>query len=158
VSWPALEAGAPDLAREGRARFERSHVALLGTIREDGTPRISPVEPFVLDGQLVFGVMRSPKWDDLRRDARCVLHSSVSDVNGTEGEFKVYGRAVATDAPAILSFADAWWAARPREQFEVYALDIAEAVLVRWDPEFNRMRTSRWTPTAGAREGSRTYP
>ena len=41
MSWQALETDAPELAREGRARFEATGVALLGTIRVDGTPRIS---------------------------------------------------------------------------------------------------------------------
>ncbi len=41
--------------------------------------------------------MRSQKTHDLLRDARCVLHSSVSDINGSEGEFKLYGRAVQVD-------------------------------------------------------------
>lgn len=158
MSWSELEAGAPDLAREGWARFERTHVALLGTIREDGTPRISPVEPFVIEGQLVFGVMRSPKMDDLARDPRIVLHSSISDINGSEGEFKVYGHAVATDAPAVRNHPDAWWSSRSPDQSAVYAVDISEAVLVAWSPEFDRMRTTRWTPERGGRQGERTYP
>ena len=158
MSWSDLVAGAPDLAREGWARFERTHVALLGTVREDGTPRISPVEPFVIDDQLVFGVMRSPKMDDLARDPSVVLHSSVSDINGSEGEFKVYGRAVATDSPAVRTHADAWWSSRPPDQSMVYAVDISEAVLVAWSPEFDRMQTSRWTPESGARDAERRYP
>jgi hypothetical protein len=158
VSWQALEAGAPELARSGRGRFERTRVALLGTIREDGGPRISPIEPFLLRGQLVFGVMASPKWDDLRRDARCVLHSSISDVNGSEGEFKVYGQALPTHDPAILDEPTAWWASRSRDGHAVFAVEIAEAVLVSWDLGQNRMRTSRWSAGAGAREATRTYP
>jgi hypothetical protein len=158
LSWSDLEAGAPELAREGRVRFERTHVALLGTNRADGTPRISPVEPFVIEGQLVFGVMRSPKLDDLQRDPRLVLHSSVSDSNGSEGEFKVYGRAIATEEPAIRNHADAWWAARPPEQSAVFTVDITEAVLVAWSPEFDRMRTTRWTAGGDAREAERAYP
>jgi hypothetical protein len=158
VSWQALEAGAPELARSGRERFERTRVALLGTIRADGAPRISPVEPFLLGGRLVFGVMASPKWDDLRRDPRCVLHSSISDVDGSEGEFKVYGRAVPTDDPAILDEPGAWWASRSREEHGVFVVEIAEAVLVSWDPDQERMRTSRWSAEAGAREATRTYP
>jgi hypothetical protein len=158
VSWSALQAGAPGLAREGWARFERTHVALLGTLREDGTPRISPVEPFVIEGQLVFGVMPSPKWDDLERDPRLVLHSSVSDLDGSEGEFKVYGRAIVTEAPAVRTHQDAWWASRPSEKARTYAVDITEAVLVAWSPEFDKMRTTRWTPARGGHAGERTYP
>ena len=102
--------------------------------------------------------MRSPKLDDLERDARIVLHTPVSDSTGSEGEFKVYGRAVATDEPAIRNHPDAWWASRPPEQSAVFSVDIAEAVLVAWSPEFDRMRTMSWTAAAGAREGTRTYP
>jgi hypothetical protein len=158
MTWGALEASAPELAREGRARFDRTHVALLGTIRKDGSPRISPVEPFLIDGQLVFGVMRSPKLDDLDRDPRIVLHSSISDIDGSEGEFKVYGHAVPTADPAIRSHPDAWWASRPPEQSAVFTVDINEAVLVAWSLEFDRMQTTRWTVSSGAREGTRTYP
>ena len=158
MSWQALEADAPELAREGRARFESTGVALLGTIRVDGTPLISLVEPFLLDGRLVFGVLTSPKWDDIRRDPRVALHSSVRDGSGSEGEFKVYGRAVATDDPALITYADAWWSSRPREKFEVYEVEISEAVLVAWDTQFNKMRTRSWAPGAGARENVRSYP
>jgi hypothetical protein len=158
MSWAALEAGAPDMAREGWARFERTHVALLGTTRADGSPRISPVEPFIIEGRLVFGVMPSPKWDDLKRDNRLVLHSSVSDINGTEGEFKVYGRGVPTDEPAVTGHADAWWFAHQRDRYEVYAVEIGEAVLVVWQADQSRMRTSRWTPGAGRRDRERSYP
>ena len=158
MSWQALEAAAPELAREGRARFEGTGVALLGTIRDDGTPRISPVEPFLLENRLVFGVLTSPKWGDIRRDPRVTLHSSVRDGSGSEGEFKVYGRAVATDDPGLVTYADAWWSSRPREAFEVYEVEISEAVLVAWDAEFNKMRTQRWAPRAGASENVRTYP
>lgn len=158
MSWASLEAAAPELAHEGRTRLLRTRVALLGTLRPDGSPRISPVEPYFLAGELVFGVMPSPKLDDLRRDDRCVLHSSVSDIDGSEGEFKVHGRAIPTDDPAIVNAADAWWAGRPRDRFEVFAVEVAEAILVAWSTDMDRMRTLRWTPTAGPRDASRTYP
>ena len=158
MSWSALEVGAPELAREGRARFERTQVALLGTIREDGSPRISPVEPYLLGDELVFTVMASPKWDDLRRDGRCVLHSSISDINGTEGEFKVHGRAVPTTEPSIIDAPGTWWHGRPRDRFEVFAVEVGEAVLVVWSTDMNRMRTLRWTAEAGLVERERQYP
>ena len=55
MTWAALKKGAPELAREGWARFDRTHVALLGTLRRDGSPRISPIEPFLISGELVSG-------------------------------------------------------------------------------------------------------
>jgi hypothetical protein len=158
VSWASLEAAAPELAHEGRTRLLRTRVALLGTLRPDGSPRISPVEPYFLAGELVFGVMPSPKLDDLRRDDRCVLHSSVSDIDGSEGEFKVHGRAIPTDDPAIVNAADAWWAGRPRDRFEVFAVEVGEAILVVWSTDMNRMQTTRWTAASGASEQVREYP
>jgi hypothetical protein len=39
-----MEAGAPELARLGMARLNSARVALLGTLRRDGSHRISPGE------------------------------------------------------------------------------------------------------------------
>ena len=158
MGWHDLEGGAPELAREGWARFSRTKVALLGTVREDGSPRISPVEPFLLQGQLVVGVMRSPKLDDLRRDPRCVLHSSVSDIDGSEGEFKIHGRAIPTDDPALLDAEGTWWAGREPDRVGVFTVEIDEAVLVRWSADQGRMTTTRWSRATGAQESTRTYP
>lgn len=158
MSWRDLEAGAPELAREGWARFSRTKVALLGTIREDGSPRISPVEPFLLGGQLVMGVMPSPKLDDLRRDPRCVLHSSVSDIDGSEGEFKIHGSAGATADPALLNAEGTWWVGREPDRVGVFTVEIDEAILVTWSADQGRMMTARWSRATGARELTRTYP
>ena len=97
VTWQAiLQSRTPELAKRlVRTQFTRTGLALVGTLRRDGWPRISPVEPFIVDGQLYLGMMwRSRKALDLMRDSRCVVHSTVSDRMGSEGEFKVYGRAV----------------------------------------------------------------
>jgi hypothetical protein len=158
VSWRDLEAGASDLAREGWARFERTKVALLGTLRRDGSPRISPIEPYLIEGELVVGVMPSPKLDDLRRDPRCVLHSSVSDINGSEGEFKIHGRAVSAEAPAILDAEGTWWGGRPPNRVGVFRIEIDEAVLVTWSTDQGRMTTARWSRDAGLTEQTRSYP
>jgi hypothetical protein len=158
VSWRDLEAGAPDLAREGWARFERTKVAMLGTIREDGSPRISPVQPYLIAGELVVGVMSSPKLEDLRRDPRCVLHSSVSDLDGSEGEFKVHGRAEATDDSRFLDADGTWWAGRAPDQAGVFTIAIDEAILITWTADQGRMTIARWSGDVGPREQTRTYP
>jgi hypothetical protein len=47
-------------------------VLLVVTIRADGTPRLSPVEPFVLDGDLWLSMMLGArKVADLVRDPGC---------------------------------------------------------------------------------------
>ena len=158
MSWRDLVAEAPDLAREGWARFERTKVAMLGTVRQDGSPRVSPVEPYLIEGQLVVGVMPSPKLDDLRRDPRCVLHSSVSNSDGSEGEFKVRGRAVSMDDPALLIADGTWWAGRDPDRVAVFTIAIDEAILVAWTADQGQMTTARWSPSMGPREQTRTYP
>ncbi|HEY2939447.1 MAG TPA: hypothetical protein VGJ27_06520 [Gaiellaceae bacterium] len=54
-----------------------------------------------MDGELMLGMMwQSPKARDLLRDPRCVVHSVVSDRQGTEGDFKLYARALDVPDPA----------------------------------------------------------
>ena len=92
ASWLDLEQGAPHITRAGRALLNQARVALLGTLRPDGSPRISPVEPYFARGQLISGLMSwSGKARDLRRDPRCVLHSAISGPDAGEPELKLYG-------------------------------------------------------------------
>ena len=92
------------------------------------------MEPFIVDGQLYLGMMwRSVKALDLLRDPRCVVHSTVSDRLGSEGEFKVYGQAVEVADPSERTrFADAVYAAigfRPEEpEFHCFAIAIESVV------------------------------
>jgi hypothetical protein len=53
MDWSELERRQPGLARVGRRRLLEPGVVSVATIRGDGTPRVSPVEPFLLDGALV---------------------------------------------------------------------------------------------------------
>jgi hypothetical protein len=135
-TWRQFAAQAPELAALGEARFARTGLALLGTLRRDGWPRISPVEPFIVDGQLCLGMMwRSVKALDLLRDPCCVVHSAVSDREGTDGEFKVYGRAVeVTGLEERRRFGDAVYAAigfRPEEpEFHCFAIAIESVAFV----------------------------
>jgi hypothetical protein len=63
--WRDLEAAAPELARLGAERLDAPGFALLGTLRRSGAPRISPVEPFLAAGHLLFGLMA---WSERTRD------------------------------------------------------------------------------------------
>ena len=90
--WGEFAAEAPELAGEGRRRFDASGLILLGTVRRDGHPRLSPVEPIITDGQLYLGMIhRSTKALDLHREPRCVVHNTITGRDGEDGEFKVYG-------------------------------------------------------------------
>lgn len=98
MNWCDLETTAPEIAQLGKERLDKARVALLATLRKDGSPRISPVGPFLTQGHLIFGAMSwSLKTRDLLRDPRCVLHSAISSADSGEGELKLYGRAIEAD-------------------------------------------------------------
>ena len=130
LTWHQFAAQAPELASLGEAQFARTGLALVGTLKRDGWPRISPVEPFITEGQLYLGMMwRSVKALDLLRDSRCVVHSTVSDREGSEGEFKAYGRAYdVVDLDERRRFGDTVYASigfRPEEpEFHCFAVAI----------------------------------
>jgi hypothetical protein len=156
--WRDFERSAPELARAAQARFEASRLALLGTLRADGSPRISPVEPFFASDHLLFGAMtRSLKARDLARDPRCVLHSVVSDPDAGEQEFKLYGAAV-TSGDERDSRPDAWWTSHPPDAARVFSLDVQEAAAVAWAIERGEMTVTRWSATRGLEQETRSYP
>jgi hypothetical protein len=152
VSWPQLEAAAPELARHGRALLEPVGLAMLGTVRRDGSPRVSPIGTFFIENELVLGVMaRSAKARDLERDPRCALQSIVNDPEAGESELKLYGRVERATADG------GWWSGG-REGAHVYRLLIEEAVFIDWDLPSQRLRVRRWTSPGGETVAERAYP
>ena len=133
---------------------------MLGTIRADGTPRISPVEPFVLGGHLLFGVMtRSAKALDLTRDPRCTVHSIVTAPNQGEGELKLFGRVDRIHDPELRNVSDEpWWVQHGDDRALVFSLDIDRAVFVSWDLEGGLMTVRRWSPERGSAVSTSPYP
>jgi len=136
MRWDEFAAACPELAQLGEDRFRERELCLVGTLRRNGWPRISPVEPEFVDGELMLGMMwRSPKALDLLRDPRLVVHSVVSSRLGSEGDFKLYGRAVSVDAPdrrgayraAIKARID-WEPDEPN--YHVFAVDVVSAGFV----------------------------
>lgn len=158
-SWRDVELGAPEIARLGMARLSSARVALLGTLRRDGSPRISPIEPYIVGGQLLIGAMaRSAKASDLRRDPRYVLHSAVTGPDTGEGELKLYGPAAETGQDLRAAAAGAWWQSSPPEQAAVFTLRITQAVFIDWDIKHGRMTVHRWSRGNGYTVASHPYP
>ncbi|WP_278265869.1 pyridoxamine 5'-phosphate oxidase family protein [Nocardia sp. AG03] len=93
TTWSQFTQEAPSIA----ALFLRRHQAtgnlcLLGTVRADGSPRISPIEPMIFDGMLVLaGMPNTRKFDDLARDPRFCLHTATVDTKVTDGDAKLFG-------------------------------------------------------------------
>jgi hypothetical protein len=93
ADWQEFAALAPRIA----AIFTHRHAAtgnlcLLGTLRPDGFPRISPMEPRFFEGRLWIGGMPgTAKFRDLARDPRFCLHTATVDTHVTDGDAKVWG-------------------------------------------------------------------
>ena len=147
MTWEEFKQSAPELAALGEERFERAGLVLVGTIRKNGWPRISPVEPLIVNGKLYLGMMwQSRKALDLLRDPRCVVHSTISDRHATEGEFKLYGKAVDVQEPeerrrysVALSEKMGWDPETPGEsEYHLFAIEVESAAFAilkgeQWD-------------------------
>jgi hypothetical protein len=157
MRWDEFAAAVPELAALGEERLRAKELCLVGTLRKNGWPRISPVEPEFVDGELLLGMMwQSPKALDLLRDARLVVHSVVSERSGKEGDFKLYGRAVDVQEPERRTAYRAAIKARidwepPEPNYHLFAIDIDSAGFVTfaepryglaWDPEKGLRRWS----------------
>ncbi len=131
VEWRDFGAGDPGLAAVAESRIAEDGIVLVGTLRANGWPRISPVEPLIVDGRLYLGMMwQSRKAHDLLADPRCVVHTAVRGRDGSDGDVKVYGRAVEVTEAAererygvALEAAIGW---RPDGPFHLFALDVTE--------------------------------
>ena len=153
MRWEEFAVAAPELAALGESRFRDRELCLVGTLRKNGHPRISPVEPDFVDGDLMLGMMwRSPKALDLLRDPRLVVHSVVSERSGTEGDFKLYGRAVDVPEPERRAAYTATIKARidwePQEPFHIFAIDVESAGFVVFGDDPYGMA---WDPAGGER-------
>jgi hypothetical protein len=107
ATWVEFRTEAPGVAAVAERRLTATGLAMIGTLRRDGFPRISPVEPLVSGDELVlyedrpvFGMMwRSTKALDLQRDPRFALHTATADKNVGDGDAKAWGTVVEVTAP-----------------------------------------------------------
>jgi Pyridoxamine 5'-phosphate oxidase len=111
LGWAELEEAAPELAARGRELIERFQFVLVGTLTKDGSPRVTPVEAYILDGHLLANMIpRSLKALDLLRDPRVYVHAPVTAKEGSP-EFKLAGRAVVlSDDTLKRKLDDLFWA------------------------------------------------
>ncbi len=153
VDWEGFAGEAPDLAKRAAALFAASGVVLVGTVRRDGSPRISPVEPIVAGGELYLGMMpASLKALDLLRDGRCTIHSAVSDRTGSSGEFKAHGSvAVVTESSEYVRYGEVLAAAigwePPDHAYPLFKVRFVSAAL--FETGDDRRVVTRWRAGRG---------
>jgi hypothetical protein len=93
ATWSEFTVTAPHIS----AIFARRHAAtrnlcMLATLRRDGSPRISPMEPRIFEDELVLvGMVGTTKFRDLDRDPRFCLHTATVDTEVADGDAKLWG-------------------------------------------------------------------
>jgi hypothetical protein len=91
ATWAQFAEAQPAMAAIGAGLLEQFHLAYLATVRADGSPRVHPVSPFIVEGRLIVATPpESPKARDQLRDGRCVIHMLPGK---DDAEFRVRGRA-----------------------------------------------------------------
>jgi hypothetical protein len=137
ASWSAVTAAAPDLAASVQARFQATGLGLLATLRKDGSPRLSGIEPLFAMGELWLGMMPdSLKAADLQRDGRFALHSATADKEVKEGDAKLAGVAHevlddATKSAYQAGFKEQNGQDIPPGAFALFRLDVRELSFLR---------------------------
>ena len=139
ATWDEFAQDSPEIAELARQRFESTQLVMLGTLRKNGWPRVTPIEYTFWEGELVLGGMwQSRKLLDLLRDPRCAIHSTTTDKSGQEGDAKLYGRALPLAEEREEGYwqhihAETGW--RPSGPAHVFTIDIESAGYVRFTPE-----------------------
>jgi hypothetical protein len=144
ASWASFEAEQPELADRVRSRFGANLHHVIGTIRQDGSPRLSGTEVGIDGGAVRVGMIAgSEKLADVRRDPRVELHSAPLEEDLATGDARLSGVLVeGGQAPA----------GAPSGAF--FQLALTRVTLIR--VESDRLVITSWTPDRGLRETQRT--
>lgn len=136
ANWNDVTKAAPEIAKQAQARIEATGLGFIATLRKDGFPRVSGIEPLFQGGELWLGMMpNSLKGRDLERDPRFSLHNASVDKEVKEGDVKITGRALeVVDEPTRSKFRDD---VKARTGFDVgadfylFRADVKEVATVR---------------------------
>lgn len=149
--WAEFEAVEGELAARVKAILTARKHHTLGTLRKDGSPRLSGIEVAFNDGDLVLGIMpNSLKLGDVRRDARVGLHALSDDPpednqGAWNGDVKLAGRVVERPAePDAQPAGPGFW------------FDITEVVLTHLNNPATQLAIESWHPGRGREVKHRT--
>ncbi|WP_371678986.1 pyridoxamine 5'-phosphate oxidase family protein [Streptomyces sp. NBC_01276] len=146
-NWAAFEQAEPEFAAAVRARFAQYPHHVLGTLRKDGSPRLSGLNVDFRGGELWLGMMPgSLKALDLQRDPRFALHTNPGGGEDMpDGDVRISGRAVElVDPPELHRYAEETESPHP---FHLFHAELREVVRVSVEGEELVVRT--WTPAHG---------
>jgi hypothetical protein len=138
TTWKEFVEGAPRIAGIFARRYAATgRLCLLATLRSDGFPRISPIEPRVFEDQLwITGMPGTTKFRDLARDPRFCLHTATVDTEVKDGDAKLWGVVndvqdkVLHERYAAALYEDTGFDIRGRDFDHFYAADVTSASAV----------------------------
>lgn len=150
MRWGEFARKEPRLAALGHERLIEPGVVLVGTIRRDGAPRISPVEPLIWQDDLWLSMLLgSYKAADLKRDPRILVHGIVTNRNGAAGEYKMRGRAIEEPAEAVhAAYAEQanarlGWSPEPG-RFHLFRVELTDVTFIRYEEASGDQFVTRW--------------
>jgi hypothetical protein len=151
ATWGEIAQDAPDFSARVRKRFGMGINKVLGTIRRDGSPRVSAIEAEFSDGEVTMGMMGgSLKLLDVRRDPRVALHSPTIDAPEGDpdwpGDAKLAGTLIETGTVADPGVP---------EGSAAFRLDITEVALTYVGTPADHLVIESWHPGRGWRRDLR---
>ena len=155
MRWSDFVAACPEIGELAERRLRADELVFLGTVRRDGSARVSPCELDFVDGEMMLGMMwRSHKALDLFRDPRVTVHSATGDRMNPGGDVKLRGIArEITDASTRERYRQVireridWAPDEP--EFHVFALDVEHAAYLRFGEESVALV---WSPAEGLQQ------
>ena len=149
MQWSDLTSAQPALGKIAHEKLIGPGVLLVGTVRRDGSARISGVEPLIMDGQLWLSMMNdSMKARDLYREPRVVLNSIITSPEpATEIKLRCVarpesGRTVHERYATSVAGALGW---RPVVgRFALFAVSIEELTYIGYDAPTQGQHVARW--------------
>jgi Pyridoxamine 5'-phosphate oxidase len=161
LNWAEFAASAPEVARPVVELLERWRFVYVGTIRRDGTPRISPVEAHIVRDELMLVMIAGTlKARDLLRDPRVVLNAPIVDPADPGSEFKLRGHAVAVDEPnqraATADAIESTSGWRPPASWHYFAVRVDDVAHMAW--EAGALDMLHWRLDRGTRRVRRSAP
>ncbi len=149
MRWTEIAEQQPALAAVAADKLIKPRVLLAGTVRRDGTARVSGVEPLIMDGDLWLSMMQSSaKARDLTRDGRIVLNSIITGP-GPDAEVKVRGVATMVTDPRVhgryaAAVASALGWQPVAGEFTLFVVQVRDVTYIGYDEDTRGQHVARW--------------
>lgn len=154
--WDDVAKEAPDLMAAARRYLDAGKHKTIATLRKNGSPRIGGTEIFFHEGDLWFGCMwQARKALDLRRDARCAIHSASADPPEWTGDATVSGRAAEIEDEARMASVFEAIGHPQTGPAHLFRLDVTEITTVRIGDPPDHLVVESWVEGRGVRRRER---